>query len=138
MPTFYPEHVPHGLDDFTRGYIGTAEWLWPRGPEEEGGIDRDRVTGWHRSALSRMTRDCRAFQRENAADLATCAEYHDTESLGGDFYLTREGHGAGYWDRFGRNHPAYPAAMRLSEAARAEGGAGYPWLPKRGTLVRLG
>ena len=46
------------------------------------------------------------------------------EQLGHDLWLTREGHGAGFWDR-GVGDPAKDAAgNRLSELARALGGAG--------------
>ena len=65
--------------------------------------------------LERAARDCAAFQRDHAADLeATGAT---DEMLGHDLWLTRNGHGAGFW---GRDYPE-DAAGRLTRAAEAFG-----------------
>lgn len=61
---------------FLRGYLACAEWL------EDDCIDSARE-------------DCDAFCDANAADLAGL----DAEVCGHDFYLTRNRHGAGFWDR---------------------------------------
>jgi hypothetical protein len=51
--------------------------------------------------LEQVAEDCERFQRENAVALErfTSNEYLDMQSAGHDFWLTRNGHGAGYWDR---------------------------------------
>ena len=45
--------------------------------------------------------DCRRFQEENAADLARYdhPQWTAAELGGHDFWLTRNGHGCGFWDR---------------------------------------
>ena len=55
-------------------------------------LDRDRV---HPSVTEQAAKDCEAFMDANAADLATI----EPSQAGHDFWLTRNGHGAGYWDR---------------------------------------
>lgn len=100
MPEFIPEHTPHNLDAFTRGYLDAAEWLL----DEE--IDRAKIRGWTKEAITRAKKDCAAFQADNAALLDQYREtylpkggYDVDECAGHDFYLTRCGHGTGFWDR---------------------------------------
>lgn len=56
------------------------------------------------ATLAEMIEDCRKFQEENADVLAAAdcsrgsGEYTTYEQAGHDFWLTREGHGAGFWD----------------------------------------
>ena len=52
-------------------------------------------------ALEKMKADCAKFQAENAADIEkgyAGPNYAVTERAGHDFWLTRAGHGAGFWD----------------------------------------
>lgn len=56
-------------------------------------------------ALESMRADCDAFIADNAADLLIIEKLHargewsSAEQSGHDFWLTRNGHGAGFWDR---------------------------------------
>jgi len=72
--------------------------------------------------LEQMSRDCAEFQRQNAADLAQYAmngKEWSAEAQGGhDFWLSRNGHGAGFFDR--DNLPE-DARERLQEAAQQWG-----------------
>ena len=63
-------------------------------------------------ALEEMTSELEEFARANADDLKGVTP----EQFGHDFWLTRNGHGTGFWDR-GRGE----AGERLSEAARKAG-----------------
>ncbi len=70
-------------------------------------------------SLAAMEQDCQAFWRANHEDLG---QYRDpkygAEELGGhDFWLTRNGHGAGFWDR---DLPD-DVGKRLTEAAKVFG-----------------
>lgn len=69
--------------------------------------------------LEAMTQDLAAF----TADLSPEDIEQLTNGIGDDFWLTRNGHGAGFWDR------GYPHELgrRVSDAARAYG-ACYLWV----------
>jgi len=80
------------MDTFTRAYVEAA--LWSSLGEDEQPLDD--VYGPEDIApetLAQMSEDCAAFQEAEAADL------EDPERDGHDFWLTRNGHGAGFWDR---------------------------------------
>ncbi len=105
------------LDAFTRAYIEAALWSSTAygTPEEKAcgapdAFDRsfeDCVYGVDDLApalLASVVEDCAAFQRAAADHIAagclrtTAAPYSDGEQAGHDFWLTRNGHGAGFWD----------------------------------------
>jgi hypothetical protein len=116
MPEFYAEHVPSSIScDFIRGYFETAEWLL----EEE--IDRAKIRGWSKKAQKAMRADCRDFMKANADLLAEYAESFSLYRAGMNFFLSREGHGAGFFD---------DNANDLQQAARSWGGAGWAWIDK--------
>jgi hypothetical protein len=74
--------------------------------------------------LSEMRSDCEEFATANAEDLETYYAKLDygPEQAGHDFWLTRERHGAGFWDRYyGDDEQLRSAVLRLSEAATAYG-----------------
>jgi len=101
------------LDAFTRQYLETALWSSTDDQEEPldanyGPEDIDPAT------LRTMAADCARFQRENADDIASA---NDDERAGHDFWLTRNGHGAGFWDG---DWPE-PQATRLTDASKAFG-----------------
>lgn len=100
MSEFCPEHIPSGVDDFTKGYFAAAEWLL----DED--VNRDKLRGWHKESLKRGKADCEKFQQENAAlldiyreDMGDLREYSADERAGHDFWLSRNGHGSGFCDR---------------------------------------
>ena len=100
---------------FLEQYIVTALWSSNDESTPEGGEPMDANYGLVDIApesMSRMAADCAAFQEANAGDLGD-----DPEQGGHDFWLTRNGHGAGFWDG---DWPE-PAATRLTEASHAAG-----------------
>lgn len=64
------------------------------------------------SARLSMARDCEAFMDAHAFSLASI----DAEQAGHDFWLTRNEHGAGFWDR-----GLGELGDRLTDAAHAYG-----------------
>lgn len=132
MPEFFASHTPAprtqdaDFEAFVTGYFECAEWLWPE-PSGDGddGFDRSKVRGWHSSAIRAMRDDCRAFWRSNRGDLAKYAEARSWGDAGHDFFLTREGHGAGFWDR-----GLGELGDRLSKACKGWGEYGYPYLSR--------
>ena len=92
------------LDEFTLAYIEAALWASNDDSDESGGQPLDAnytIDDIDPDTLAEMAADCRAFQEENAADLAQYdhPEWTPAELGGHDFYLTRNGHGCGFWDR---------------------------------------
>lgn len=99
------------LDAFTLAYIECALWSSSDESTENGGDPLDQnytIDDIAPEALARITADCAAFQAANAADLQGI----DAGRAGHDFWLTRNGHGAGFWDR-----DLGDAGERLTEAS---------------------
>lgn len=84
------------LDTFTRSYMETALWSTNDESDESGGEPLDKnysVNDLAPEAVEKMVKDCKAFQ-ESHWDLIS----HNLEGAGHDFWLTRNHHGAGFWD----------------------------------------
>lgn len=112
------------LDEFTKAYIECALWSSMDESDEQGGEPLDKnydISDIAEETLAEMAEDCRAFQEDNASDLALYdhAQYTADELGGHDFWLTRNHHGAGFWDRTSVLPNA--AAVRLNKAAHAYG-----------------
>lgn len=110
------------LDEFTHAYIRTL--LWSSLDDDGTPLDSTyTVRDMTPEALAQCVSDCERFQRENAEHLNpdNCLKYGpDFGPLGRaghDYWLTRNGHGYGYWD----GHWAEPAASALTEAAERAG-----------------
>lgn len=86
------------MDAFTRQYIETALWSSTDESTPEGGDPMDKNYGIeHLSAetVAWAIADCDRF-RERAGDML---DEHDDPTMGAhDFWLTRNGHGCGFWD----------------------------------------
>ena len=99
------------LDTFTRQYLETA--LWSSTDDTGEALDTAKnARNFAPEALARAEADCAKFQAEHAADIAS-----DPGQAGHDFWLTRNGHGAGFWDG---DWPE-PASARLTAASQAFG-----------------
>lgn len=86
------------IDNFTRAYIECALWSSTDNSNEQGGDPLDKnytVDDIAPVTLSEIVEDCRQFQSDNA-ELLTL---QSNEQNGHDFWLTRNHHGAGFWDR---------------------------------------
>jgi hypothetical protein len=84
------------LDTFTQAYIECAFWSSNDELTENGGEPLDKNYGIEDLApetLAKMIEDCKKFQEENWDDISS-----DPNQAGHDFWLTRNGHGAGFWD----------------------------------------
>lgn len=91
------------MDTFTKSYIECALWSTNDESDPSGGEPLDSnysVDDIDPDTLAKMVADCERFQAENAEDIATYPEGRWTpeEMAGCDFWLTRNGHGAGFWD----------------------------------------
>jgi hypothetical protein len=102
--------------DFLLGYITCALWSSTDNADDSGGQPLDSnydATDLAPETLAAFQRDCESFFDANRADLAQLA---DLEQAGHDFWLTRNGHGAGFWDR-----GLGELGERLTKASKAYG-----------------
>lgn len=86
------------LEEFTTAYIECALWAEMDNADDSGGAPLDDNYGPEdidAKSMQQIQEDCRSFVEANADDLAGL----DAERCGHDFWLTRQGHGAGFWDR---------------------------------------
>ncbi len=84
--------------DFFAAYMECALWSSNAESTPEGGEPLDLNYGFSdisKEAKDHMREDCNVFIRNNHFDLMEV----EPEQAGRDFWLTRNGHGAGFWDR---------------------------------------
>jgi len=96
------EDAAPALDKFTLAYIEAALWSSNDESRPDGGDPMDQNYGVGDiapEALTKIVEDCRRFQQENGIPKYNRGDYTDEEMAGHDFWLTRNGHGAGFWDR---------------------------------------
>lgn len=92
------------MDKFTLAYIEAALWSSNDESDEKGGEPLDAnysIDDIGPGTLAEMIDDCKRFQEENATDIAAGPDgpdYTRYERAGHDFWLTRNHHGAGFWD----------------------------------------
>lgn len=104
------------LARFIQGYIECAFWASNDNADDSGGepLDRNYTPEIDLSPESKagMVRDCTDFVQANSEDLDDV----DPEQAGHDFWLTRNRHGVGFWDR-----GLGALGERLTQASRAYG-----------------
>lgn len=91
------------IDAFTQAYVECALWSSTDNSRSDGGdpldhnYDMDDISP---ECAREMIDDCRQFQYYQRELLAKVySERYTEEHAGHDFWLTRNGHGAGFWDR---------------------------------------
>lgn len=96
------------MDDFTRAFFECALWSSNDDGTPEGGESLDEnytIDDIDPKCRASLEAECKRFQEENAADIATGVGGRDSNGpftrearAGHDFWLTRNRHGAGFWD----------------------------------------
>ena len=99
------------IDAFTRAYITAMLWSTTDETDESGGVPMDQnytIDDIAPESLRGIAQDCDKFQKLAKPLLVAAYKrpgYHGNdgsspeEMAGHDFWLTRVGHGAGFWDR---------------------------------------
>lgn len=122
------------LDEFDRAYLECALWSSHDESTPEGGEPMDQnyeITDFAPEALEKLLGDCAKFKSsaawvavlaaEEAAEadaiVKRTANHTIAEAGGHDFWLTRNGHGAGFWD----GDWAEPHATALDQLAKSFG-----------------
>ncbi len=107
-----------------RGYLECALWTGTDESDETGGDPLEAnysISDFDLSSVQDAARDCARFEQENTAALeafyVVWSKLPDGDSkeafAGHNFWLTRNGHGAGFWDR-----QAGDAGKRLTDACK--------------------
>ncbi len=111
------------MDSFTEGYIECA--LWSSTDYDDNGEMRNENMDGEELApetLAEMQRDCADFQVAMADTLSAWYLLGESENRAGhDFWLTRNRHGAGFWDRFYGDQPGTSLGNELSDCAKGYG-----------------
>ena len=93
------------IDVFTQAYVDAA--LWASCDEDQEPLDRNySIDDIAPESMEKIVAECKRFQEENADDIATIpyrrtsdGNWSGEEQAGHDFFLTRNRHGVGFWDR---------------------------------------
>lgn len=104
------------LDAFTRAYLECALWTTDPSPGS-GGYQAD-LSLISPDDLEKAIADCAKFQADNAEILD---RYDDRARAGHDLWLTRNGHGTGYWDTYKEEPYTTEDGDDLTDAAHALG-----------------
>lgn len=103
--------IKQHTEEFIRGYMIAAVWASMHTADEHTDpvpIDSlDPEPEWSEEAIKEVKEVCIDFMESNEADLdlyVSEIEYDPTQGTpydyaGHDYWLTRNGHGVGYWDR---------------------------------------
>lgn len=105
------------FDDFLKAYQAAAIWA----ETDDSGVPLDSnysISDFCAESMELMKLSCAAFIAGNLSLLqgAVWHSGYNWEQAGHDFWLTRNGHGAGFWDRGLKD-----AGEKLSDSARAFG-----------------
>ena len=113
------------LEKFLRAYLITA--LWSSVDEDQNPFDSNySVDDFSSEQKEKARKDCSKFIEENTQILADAIatgnviagpDFDEYERAAHDFWLTRNGHGAGFWDG---DWPE-PFAEQLTQAAEKFG-----------------
>lgn len=103
------------MDQITKGYLECAIWAdLPEEEEESNWTINDFSTESQVTAWNDVGDFCAQLQDKKLFD--SLLEVSDLEQIGHDFWLTRNGHGTGFWDRnYGE------LGKKVSEVARKFG-----------------
>lgn len=86
-------NIEDNHDEFTLQYVRTMLWAECNPDDETPLDDAFEPSDLSDEAWARVEADCKAFQ-EKAGELIEGRE----SDAGRDFWLTRNGHGCGFWD----------------------------------------
>lgn len=115
MPKFEPialeDHVAAKLSPFCRAYLTAAEFT---SSVEGPGEDDWGYAVWSADAITQAIEECGAFYLAHRDDI----EDYGVTDAGHDLWMTRNGHGVGFWEE---DHGTPESCARLDAAAKALG-----------------
>jgi hypothetical protein len=81
-----------GADAFTAAYVEAM--FFTDGSQDEDAMKDCTLSDFSLQLAAQVIKDCAIFQAAHSADIDT----RHPRNAGHDFWLTRNGHGAGFWD----------------------------------------
>lgn len=95
------------LREVVRGYLICAEWCDINADHQDDLPDdwQEQWQGWSGASIYSAADDCRDFLNQLSAAIPNLEDFwagdtsYTAEHFGHDFWLTRNGHGTGFWDR---------------------------------------
>ena len=92
----------YNVDEFTRAYMECALWSTNDESTTDGGVPMDTnysIEDIEEQTLAKMLSDCNRFQLHYGCLVeAETMGVSNWKRAGHDFWLTRNNHGAGFWD----------------------------------------
>ena len=123
MNSFHISNLIKGSDKFTIAYITAALWSSNDNLEPNGGKPLDKKYSFddlELKTLEKMIADCKDFQQKYS-ELYERGGWDDNHA-GHDFWLTRNGHGTGFWDRgYGQPEEIEEIGKQLTKASKSYG-----------------
>ena len=124
--------------DFLRGYLECAEWCGVAMDEDREALELAVAPKWSAAAIKQAREECDDFIVAAASAGiwdATADDKDETELAfaGHDFYLTRNGHGCGFWDDR-RGYYGDGGGRALAELAKPYGEVGVQFDDESETL----
>jgi hypothetical protein len=117
------KQILDSFDDFTNSYVAAAMATSMDNRKPNGGDPLDKnytVNDFHTDPLERMKKDCEDFQKRFSQYLEKLGI--DDGEAGTMFWLSRNGHGTGFWDvRDWKNEYAEAWGDLLHKAAKSYG-----------------
>lgn len=86
------------VDDFTFAYLVCAIWT-SHDDTCESFYDNHMMSDLAVETINKAKEDCSSFLEKAKDILSQIPETYSINNAGHDFWLTRNHHGAGYWDR---------------------------------------
>lgn len=125
--------IPAACAQVWVGYATAALWSSSDSHDPTGGEYLDENYGVgdiHPDSAADHRQQCESFVSANWSALtwAVSRPGYSWEHVGQDLWLTRNGHGAGFWDRGLGSY-----GLRLTDAAKACGSSD-PWVDKAGKV----
>ncbi len=102
-------------DPFFLAYLECALWSSTDNSGDSGGKSLDKnynENSFPREVLEKLYGDCEDFRAANKELLEEYYKEHGIAQAGHDFWLSRNGHGAGFFDR-GKGYRALQDAARV-------------------------
>ena len=114
------------------GYTAAVEWLAlaQRSESDEPRLWEEIASGDVLAPTDDWREEVTEFAESAFEILCTVADagiWADGHQIGHDFYLTRNGHGAGFWDRYASGSTLGKIGNELSELAKTYGASEHTW-----------